>query len=215
MQIVGVVADFYQESLHAEIAPLAILTSTDPNFNGTFHIALKPQTADGDDWKQAIASMERSWKQVYPDDDFDYRFFDESIARLYAAEQHTSTLLTWATGLSVIISCLGLLGLAIYTTNQRTKEIGVRKVLGASVIQVVILLSTEMIMLILLAFIIVTPVAWWTMSKWMQSFADRTAISWWIFLLSGVGMLVTALFIAGFQTVRAALANPTKSLRAG
>lgn len=213
MQIVGVVADFNAESTHAAIGPLAILTSTNFYFNGTFHIALKPQTAGGDEWKTAIASMEKDWKQVYPDDDFEYNFFDESIAQLYANEQHTSTLLSWATGLSILISCLGLLGLAIYTTNQRTKEIGVRKVLGATVSQIVMLLSTEMAWLIVLAFVIISPVAWWAMSKWMQDFADRTAISWWIFALSGGGMLLTALFTSGFQTIKAALANPVKSLR--
>ena len=213
MQIVGVVADFQQESVHAAIAPLAILTSTDRNFNGTFHISLKPQTQNGDEWLKAITAMKRSWKGVYPDDDFDYHFFDESIAELYANEQHTSTLLSWATGLSILISCLGLLGLAIYTTNQRTKEIGVRKVLGATVSQIVTLLSSELIWLILLAFIIVTPVAWWSMNKWMQSFADRTAISWWIFAASGGAMLAAAVFTSSFQTVRAAVSNPVMSLR--
>jgi putative ABC transport system permease protein len=213
MQIVGVVADFNQESVHSAIAPLAILTSTDHYFNGTFHIALKHQTANGDEWKSAIASMERAWKQIYPEDDFEYQFFDESIARLYANEQHTTTLLSWATGLSILISCLGLFGLAIYTTTQRTKEIGVRKVLGATVSQIVVLLSTEMAWLIILSFVIISPLAWLAMSKWMQGFADRTAISWWIFALSGGGMLLTALFTSGFQTIKAALANPVKSLK--
>lgn len=213
MQIIGVVSDFNQESIHAAIEPLAILTSTNFYFNGTFHIALKPQTANGDEWKIAIASMAKAWKQVYPDDDFEYQFFDESIARLYDNEQKTSALLSWATGLSILISCLGLLGLAIYTTNQRTKEIGVRKVLGATVSQIVVLLSTEMAWLIVLAFVIISPVAWWAMNKWMQDFADKTTISWWIFALSGGGMLLTALFTSGFQTIKAALANPVKSLR--
>jgi len=218
MQIAGVVSDFNQESIHTAIMPLAILTATDHDYNGTayngtFHIALKHQTANGDEWKASITSMEKAWKQVYPNDDFEYQFFDESIARLYVDEQKVSALLSWATGLSILISCLGLLGLAIYTTNQRTKEIGVRKVLGATASQIVILLSTEMAWLIILAFVIISPVAWWAMNKWMQGFADRTAISWWIFALSGGGMLLTALFTAGFQTVKAALANPVKSLR--
>jgi len=212
MQIVGVVSDFNQESIHAAIPPLVILTSTDHNYNGTFHIALKPQTANGE-WKTAITSMGKAWKQIYPEDDFEYQFFDESIAQLYTNEQNTSALLSCATGLSILISCLGLLGLAIYTTNQRTKEIGVRKVLGATVTQIVVLLSTEMVWLIVLAFVIVSPVAWWAMNKWMQNFADRTTISWWIFALSGGGMLITALFTAGFRTIKAALANPVKSLR--
>lgn len=213
MQIVGVVADFNQESVHAAIAPLAILTSTNFYFNGTFHVALKPQTANGDEWKTAINSMEKAWKQIYPEDDFEYQFFDESIARLYANEQNTVSLLNWATGLSILISCLGLLGLTIYTTTQRTKEIGVRKVLGATVTQIVVLLSTEMAWLIVLAFAIVSPVAWWAMNKWIQNFADHTNISWWIFALSGGGMLLTALLTSGFRTVKAALENPVKSLR--
>jgi putative ABC transport system permease protein len=153
------------------------------------------------------------WKQIYPDDDFDYKFFDDSIAKFYVSEQHTATLLAWATGLSIFISCLGLLGLAIYTTNQRTKEIGVRKVLGASVAQIVTLLSTEVVSLILIAFVIIIPIAWWAMNKWMESFADRTTINWWIFAASGGGMIVTAVFVSSFQTVKVAITNPVKSLR--
>jgi len=213
MQVIGVVHDFHAESLHAPINPTCILTEHNNYNNGTFHIALKPQSVGGDDWKRAISAMESSWKEIYPEDDFEYHFFDENIARFYDAEQHTSTLLTWATGLSVLISCLGLLGLAIYNTNQRTKEIGVRKVLGATVSQIVTLLSTELVLLILLAFVLVTPLAWYAMNKWMQSFADRTSISWWIFVLSGGGMLLTALITSSFQTIKAAMANPTKSLR--
>jgi len=213
LQIVGVSADFYQASLRKAILPLAIYTGKDKFMTGTFHIALKPQTAGGDEWKTAIAGMEKAWKQTYPDDDFEYHFFDENIAKFYTQEQHISTLLAWATGLSIFISCLGLLGLAIYTTTQRTKEIGVRKVLGASVSQIVTLLSTELVLLILLAFIIVTPLAYYAMNKWIQNFADRTAISWWIFIISGIGMLLTAVITSSFQTVKAAVANPVKSLR--
>ncbi|WP_428331289.1 ABC transporter permease [Mucilaginibacter sp.] len=213
MQIVGVVSDFHQESLHAPIDPLIIQTSADTDFSGTFHIALKQQSAGGQEWKTAITAMESSWKEIYPEDDFEYHFIDETVAKFYESEQHTSQLLAWATGLSIFISCLGLLGLAIYTTSQRTKEIGVRKVLGATVAQIVTLLSTELIWLILLAFIIVTPMAWYAMNKWMQSFADRTPISWWIFALSGSGMLIAAVFTSSFQTVKAAIADPSKSLR--
>src|SRR6185503_11916755 len=120
--------------------------------------------------------MQHYWKQVYPNDDFEYHFVDETVARLYDKEENTVALLKWATGLSILISCLGLLGLAIYTTTQRTKEIGVRKVLGASVAQIVRLLSTELVLLIVLAFVIVTPLAWWAMDKWMESYADKTGI---------------------------------------
>ncbi len=213
MLIIGVVSDFNQESIHVAIAPLAILTSTNHNFNNTFHIALKTQTQNGNEWHAAIAGMEKAWKDVYPADDFDYHFFDENIARLYVSEQNTATLLNWATGLSVLISCLGLLGLAIYTANLRTKEIGVRKVLGASVTQIVVLLSGELLLLIILAFVIVSPIAWWVMTNWMQSFADRSPISWWIFALSGGGILLVAMLTSGYQTLSAALTNPVNSLR--
>ena len=212
-EIIGVAADFYERSLHEPIKPLAITYPHAKYNNGTFHIALKPQTATGNEWKKGIASIQAIWKQLYPDDDFDYRFYDEDIAKFYDTEQHVSTLLTWATGLSILISCLGLLGLAIYTTNQRTKEIGVRKVLGATVSQIVTLLSTELVLLILLAFAVVTPIAWYAMNKWMENYADRTSISWWIFAASGAVMLIAAIFTSSFQTVKAAIANPVKSLR--
>ncbi len=215
VRIVGVIADFYEHSLQSPVKPLAILASkaNDNYQSGTFHVALKPESPAGGDWNKTIAAMGKIWKESYPDDDFDYQFYDKSIAQFYDQEQHTSTLLTWATGLSILISCLGLLGLAIYTTSQRTKEIGVRKVLGASVSQIVTLLSTELVLLIMLAFVIVTPLAWLAMNKWMDNYADKTTISWWIFAASGAGMLLAAVVTSSFQTVKAAIVNPVRSLR--
>ncbi|QEM08510.1 ABC transporter permease [Mucilaginibacter rubeus] len=214
VSIIGVVADFNQRSLHSTIYP-SIITSGSPIPRPmmTLHVSLKPETAGGHEWKTAITNMGKAWKKAYPDDDFDCHFYDETIAWFYDKEQHTSTLLTWATGISILISCLGLLGLAVYTTNQRTKEIGIRKVFGASVAQIVILLSTELISLILLAFVIVTPIAWYAVNKWMESFADHVAISWWVFVVSGAGMLLTGLFTLSFRTIKAGMANPVKSLR--
>ncbi len=219
MRIVGVVGDFYEGSLQSPVSPLIILATGDDNYyNSVIHIALKPApavigAAGGGEWQKTMAAIGKVWKETYPDDDFNYQFYDKSIAKFYDQEQHTSTLLTWATGLSVLISCLGLLGLAIFTTGQRTKEIGVRKVLGASVVQIVTLLSTELILLILLAFVIVTPLAWLAMSKWMESYADKTSISWWIFATSGAGMLLVAFIASSFQTIKAAIVNPVRSLR--
>ncbi|MBS1520373.1 MAG: ABC transporter permease [Bacteroidetes bacterium] len=214
LRIVGVVADFYTHSLQSPISPVVIMAAGNGDFcNGVIHIALKPETAGGGEWQKTMASMEKIWKEMYPDDAPSYQFYDKSIAQFYDQEKHTSTLLTWATGLSILISCLGLLGLAIYTTGQRTKEIGVRKVLGASVAQIVRLLSTELVLLILLAFVIVTPLAWWAMNKWMENYADKTTISWWIFIASGAGMLLTAFITSSFQTIKAAIVNPVKSLR--
>lgn len=214
INIIGVVADFNQRSLHSTIYP-SIITSGSPipEPMRTLHVSLKPETAGGKEWKTAITNMGRAWKKAYPDDDFDCHFYDETIARFYEEEQHTSTLLSWATGFSILISSLGLLGLSIYTTNQRTKEIGIRKVFGASVAQIVILLSTELVSLILLAFIIVTPIAWYAVNKWLENFADHVAISWWIFVIGGAGMLLTGLFTLSFRTIRAGMAPPVKSLR--
>jgi putative ABC transport system permease protein len=212
LPIIGIIADFYQSSLHSPVKPLTIATRGGQFSNRTFHIALNQQTASGD-WQNAIMAMQKAWKEAYPAQDFDYYFFDESIAKFYKSEQQTSTLLTWATGLSILISCLGLLGLTVYTTNQRSKEIGIRKVIGASVSQIVRLLSKELISLIILAFIIATPVVWVVVNKWMQNFTDRTPLSWWIFALSGGGMLIVAMITSGFQTIQAATANPVKSLK--
>ena len=213
MQIVGVVEDFNQESIQAPIAPLAILTSTDLNFNGTFHIALKPQEAGSQSWQTAIAAIGKAWKEVYPGDDFGYRFFDESIARLYTNEQHISSLLRWAAGLSVLISCMGLMGLAVYTSTQRTKEIGIRKVLGATVVQIIALLSVDFVRLVGLAFVVAVPISWWATHQWLQNYADHTALSWWLFAVTGFFMLVLTLLVLGLRAGKAAMANPVESLR--
>lgn len=122
-------------------------------------------------------------------------------------------LLAWATGLAILISCLGLLGLVIYTTNQRIKEIGIRKVLGASVTQLVSLLSKDFMRLVIVAFIVAAPITWWGMYKWLENFAYRTGISWWIFLLGGSIMMLIALFTLSIQTIRSARANPVENLR--
>lgn len=209
--IVGVVEDFIQKSLHEPVKPLIIASWN--NMERNISIALQPQNEAGTTWKIAISKIEKAFKEIYPEDDFDYKFFDEDIAKYYTAEQNISSLLKWATGLAIFISCLGLLGLVIYTTTQRTKEIGVRKVLGASVSQIVSLISKDFILLVLLAFVIAAPLAWIGMNRWLQNFAYRTEISWWIFLLSSAIMIIIALFTLGFQTIKSAMRNPVKSLR--
>jgi ABC-type antimicrobial peptide transport system permease subunit len=208
---VGIVSDFIQKSLHEPVKPLVIASWN--NIEKNFSIALQPQNEDGTAWKTTISKIEKTFKEVYPEDDFDYSFFDEDIAKYYTAEQNIDSLLKWSTGLAIFISCLGLLGLVIYTTTQRTKEIGVRKVLGASVSQIVSLISKDFILLVLFAFVIAAPLAWIGMNKWLQNFAFRTEISWWIFLSGVAIMIVIALLTLGFQTIKAALANPVKSLR--
>ena len=209
--IVGVLADIHTKSLHTPIQPLVF--SSEAKEHSTFHIALPQEGETTDGWKKTIAAVGSAWKEVYPDEDFNYEFFDESIAKFYKKEQDTARLLNWSTGLAIFISCLGLLGLVIYTTTQRTKEIGVRKVLGASVTQIVSLLSKDFMQLVLIAFIIAAPVAWWAMHKWLEDFAYRTTISWWIFGLSGIAMILVALMTLSVQTIRSATANPVNSLR--
>jgi putative ABC transport system permease protein len=211
MPIVGVVSDFHQKSLHETIKPLAIASNYSQE--RTINIALQAQNKEGNAWKATIAGIGKVWKEIYPEDDFEYTFLDEDIGKFYKSEQDISSLLKWATGLAILISCLGLLGLVIYTTNQRTKEIGVRKVLGASVSQIVSILSKDFVVLVLIAFAIAAPVAWWATSKWLENFAYKTSVSWWIFALSGILMVIVALLTLSIQTIKAANANPVKSLR--
>jgi putative ABC transport system permease protein len=211
MPITGVVKDFHQKSLHEPIKPLAMGSWTNNERN--ISILLQSPGGETGNWSNTIGQIEKSWKEIYPNDDFAYSFFDEDIAKYYEEEKHISSLLQWATGLAVFISCLGLLGLVIYTTTQRTKEIGVRKVLGATVSQIVSLISMDFILLVLIAFAVSAPVAWFGMNKWLQNFAYRTEISWWVFLLAGIVMVVIALLTLSLQTIRAAIANPVKSLK--
>ncbi|MFT3934373.1 MAG: ABC transporter permease [Chitinophagaceae bacterium] len=209
--IVAVAADINQNSLHELIKPLAFLNDRKNSRN--FSVALMPQNQSGTTWKSAIAKMEKAWKEIYPEDDFEYTFLDENIAKYYKSEQNISSLLMWATSLAIFISCLGLLGLVIYITNQRTKEIGVRKVIGASVAQLIALLSKDFLKLVLIAFVIAVPIAWWGSYKWLENFAYKTTLSWWVFASGGIIMFLTALIILGLRTFKAATVNPVKSLR--
>jgi len=211
MPVVGVMRDFHEQSFHAVVGPLVFASFNDRSY--FFHIALKPQTTEGALWPNTINKIQKAYNRLYPDEDFNYKFLDDSIAKFYESELHTANLLQWATGLAIFISCLGLSGLVIYTTNTRTKEIGVRKVLGASVANIVSILSKDFVKLVLIAFIIAAPIAWWAVYKWLQSFAYRTTMSWWIFLLSGVFMIAAAIITLSIQTIKAAIANPVKSLR--
>jgi len=209
--IIGVIPDFHQENLHAPIKPLVI--SWSDKDQSSLHIALQPQTPDGKGWKQTLAKVESAFKDIYPGKDFEPIFIDEAIAKYYAAEQKLSRLLQWATGLTILISCMGLAGLVIFTTNTKRKEIGIRKVLGASVTTIVTLLSKEFVNLLLIAFGIATPLAWWGLHKWLESFAYRVPVNWWIFPLAGAAMMGFALLTMSIRTVGAATANPTRSLR--
>ncbi len=209
MPVVGVMQNFHDQSTHAPIFPLVF---ADGN-GSTFHVRLKPNTAGGFAWHNAISKIQKAYNQLYPEEDFNYKFYDDTIAKMYEQEQQTASLLSWATGLAIFISCLGLLGLVMYTINTRTKEIGIRKILGASVTNIVSVLSTDFIKLVCFAFLIAAPLAWWAIYKWLQNYAYKTAMSWWVFILAGSGMLLIALITLSIQTIKAAIANPVKSLR--
>lgn len=209
--ISGVIADFHTKSTRQAIKPLAYASNASNSY--TMHIALKPRGEDGELWKRALDKTEKIYREVFPEDDYKYQFFDESIAEFYKAEQNMIRLLKWATGLCIFISCLGLLGLAIYTTTQRTKEIGVRKVLGATVTQIITLLSKDFVQLVIIAFVIATPVAWWGVNKWLASFEYRVNVGLLTFFIVGLSALSIALITISFQAIKAAVANPTDSLR--
>jgi len=206
--IVGVMNDFHLASVRTAIHP--VIYTYNSKWGYVMHVALQRST---DAWPHAIAKMQHTWEQVYPDQPFEYTFFDRNIAGFYEKEARLSKLLSWAAGVAILISCLGLLGLVIFTANQRTREIGIRKVLGASVAQIIALLSKEFVRLVVLAFLIAVPIAWYGTHQWLQTFAYHAGLSWWLFAVGGVSMLVIALLILSIRAGRAALVNPVNSLR--
>jgi ABC-type antimicrobial peptide transport system permease subunit len=210
-RIVGVMADFFPHSLRDPIKPLLIANGA--KTERVFNIKLQPHNADGSNWPATLAAIQKAYQQVYPNDDYDYEFVDQTIAKFYDAEKNISKLLMWATGLTIFISGLGLLGLVIYITNQRTKEIGIRKIIGATVSQLVLLLSRDFLKLIGLAILIALPISWWGSRKWLENFAYKTNLSWWVFTLGGAALLLIALVILCIRTLRSALANPVNALR--
>jgi len=208
--IVGVVADFHQKALHVAIEPLALITSNKRSNLQTFNIKLP---ADRKQWKKTFAVMEAEWKAIYPNAPFNYRFNDERIKGLYESEYRMSKLIGLATGVTILVSCFGLFGLATLTAFQRTKEIGIRKVLGATVSGIVGLLSKDFVKLVCLAIVIASPIAWWAMNRWLADFAYHIDIQWWMFAAAGLAAVVIALLTVSWQAIRAAVANPVDSLR--
>ena len=208
LPIVGIMHDFNQASVRSAVTPLIYYSS--PKSGYVMHVALQSDPAS---WNKAIAKMTAAWKSVYPDVDFDYTFLDKQVESFYKEDSQLSLLLTWAAGVAILISCLGMLGLVIFMTNKRVKEIGVRKVLGASVTQIITLLAGDFARLLVTAFIIAVPIAWWQTHQWLQNFAYHTQLSWWVFLAGGMFMIVIALIIVSIRAGKAAIANPVKSLR--
>ncbi len=209
--IVGVVKDFHTKSLHDAIDPVMLANET-KNFT-CFNIRLNAVQQTGDQLKVGLDKIETAWKKVYPDVPFEHQFLDETIKNFYQTEQRTAKLANTAMGLAIFISCLGLFGLASFTATQRTKEIGIRKVLGASVQQIVMLLSRDFILLVILAFVISLPIASYAAHEWLSGFSYRTTLNAWMFVLTALTAILVAFITVSFQTVRAANANPVESLR--
>jgi ABC-type antimicrobial peptide transport system permease subunit len=207
--VVGVVADFHVGSFHEVIPPAVIENVKDRQQS----IAIKVASTDPKAVKAVLAGMEKEWKQQFPEQAFQSSFLDESIGELFRQEENTAWLVNMAMGVTIFISCMGLFGLGLFTTRRRSKEISIRKVLGASVASITALLSKDFAWLVGIAFLVATPVAWWFSHQWLQDFAYRTGLSWWVFVLAGLGAMGIALLTVGVQAARTAMANPVNALR--
>lgn len=204
--IVGVVADFHQKSLRYSIEP----TILEPAINIQNQISVK---IDAGNVEQTVAAVKAKYSTFFPGNIFDYHFLDESFNEQYKNDELFGKAFGIFGGFAILIACLGLLGLSLFATIQRTKEIGVRKVLGASIANIVMLLSKDFIRLVIIAILIAVPIAWYILHHWLQDFAYHITISWWIFALAGVLAVIIALATISFQSIKAATANPVKSLR--
>ena len=204
--VVGVVKDFNFSSLHDPIGPLVIFLGRD--YSRDFLIRL-----DGNDMKSTLGRIEMAWKQRLPDRPFNYHFLDEDYNKLYLAEQRTSALFSVAAGIAISLACMGLFGLAAFTTVQRTKEIGIRRVLGANLGSVTLLVAGSFLQLVSIAILIAIPLAWWAANSWLRDFAFRIPIQLSVFVITALVTIVIALCTVGFHAVKAALMNPVKSLR--
>jgi len=204
---VGVVKDFHFEDLHHPIQGLLFEVNSYPIYN--YIIArLRPVGL-----QSTLASMGQTWKRMDPNEPFDYSFLDEQFQRQYDADNRLAGIVGYATALAIVISCLGLFGLAAFSAEQRTKEIGIRKVLGAGAGRIVALLSGDFLKLVLLACVIGIPVGWWATQRWLRDFAYRTPVTWWVFAGAALAAVVIALATISFQALRAATANPVDSLK--
>jgi putative ABC transport system permease protein len=203
--IVGVVKDFNFNSLRQTVSPLALFYGEEKG-----SVAMRIKTSD---ISSLVAQVENKWKSMVPGQPFNYSFMDDDFNKIYSSEQRVGKIAMSFSILAILIACLGLFGLVTYAAEQRTKEIGIRKVLGASVSNIVSMLSKDFLKLVIIAALIAFPVAWWAMNKWLQDFAYRINISWWIFIVAGVVALLIALITISVKAVKAAIANPVKNLR--
>jgi len=204
--IIGVVKDFHFASMREKIEPAVFYYR--PDSYGRLYVK-----TNGRDAPKAIAALEKVWKKYNADFPFNYTFLDEAFNNLYKSDQRQGLLFNIFAAIAILISCLGLFGLAAYTAQVRTREIGVRKVLGASVAGIIRLLAVDFIRLVFVAIVIAVPVAWYVMNKWLQDFAYKVNIGWTVFFIAGVSAVLIAILTISFQSIKAALANPVKSLR--
>jgi putative ABC transport system permease protein len=205
-RIIGVVKDYHFESLHSEIIPMAM--RIDPRWHSQACVRIAPHRI-----QDTLAFLEAKWKQFYPEYPFEYRFLDDTLQSLYRTEHTIGEIVTTFTILALFISCLGIFGLSSYMAERRTKEIGIRKVLGASVSSVIQYLSKEFVQLVIIANVVVWPIAYFILNKWLQQFPYRISMEWWTFVLTGVFVLAVSLLTTGWQTIRAARTNSVNSLR--
>lgn len=208
--IAGVVADFHFQSLHKTIEPVTM--ACEAGFN-CFNIRFSDNQRNGESLAAALSKVEKAWKTLYPDDPFEHEFLDETIRSFYKTEQRTAKLARTAVALAIFISCLGLFGLASFTSVQRTKEIGVRKILGATAKQIVLLLSRDFLVLVVIAFVVALPIGYWAVGQWLKTFSYQTPMNPWLFVASMLMAVITAFATVSYHTWRAANSNPAESLR--
>jgi putative ABC transport system permease protein len=219
-QVIGVIKDFHFESLHTGIQPLALVVKPDTMFrlsnDVNFGFAAQPRVnirLKAGDLTAQMASLKKAWASVAGDQEFEYRFLDESLNNMYREEQRLGSIVRYASVLSIFIACMGLFGLATLIAARRTKEIGIRKVLGANTASLVGLLSKDFVILVALASLVAFPMAWWALHHWLQDFAYRIPIHWWVFLIAAGLALLVAVATVSVQAIRVAMANPVRSLR--
>jgi len=206
-EVVGVVADFNVNSLHEDIKPTLIVQ------HAPFYDKVNIKIGTGADIHTTIGTLSKSWKNVFPRSVFEFNFLDEQLDNLYKTESRLYGLFKIFSALAMLISCLGLWGLVAYAAEQRVKEIGIRKVLGASVTNIVELLIKDFIILVAIAILIASPLAYWGMHKWLEEFAFRIEIGWMVFVIAAVVALLVAMFTVSFRAIKAALTNPVLNLR--
>jgi putative ABC transport system permease protein len=205
-KVVGIVKDFHFNSLQHKVEPMAMMLRGD----GFRRVILKIDMSQA---QKAIAAVESEWKKHFPDVFFEYDFIDKRLGEQYAAESRFSKIFLYFSILSVLIACLGLYGLTSFATEQRTKEIGIRKVLGATVLSVTTLITKDFIKLVIVAITIASPIAWYFMNQWLQDFNYRIEMQWWFFMVAGIMAVAIALLTVSYQAIKAALMNPVKSLK--